>query len=100
MREEVSEGTFETVPQSVRGNLKLNDLNTFYKQLSEHFSDKNRGPISTQRRKKLKMKVSDSALKTLQHLKLIELDKKGLVIAGKRLRNGDPNKTHKPHQNM
>ncbi|XP_026075750.1 spindle and kinetochore-associated protein 2-like isoform X2 [Carassius auratus] len=79
MCEEVSEGTFETVPRSVRSNLKLNDLNTFYKQLSEHFSDKNRGPISTQRMKKLKMKVSDSALKTLQHLKLIELDKKGLV---------------------
>ncbi|KTF77569.1 hypothetical protein cypCar_00009996 [Cyprinus carpio] len=79
VREEVSEGTFETVPRSVRGNLKLNDLNTFYKQLSEYFSDKNRGPISTQRMKKLNMKVSDSALKTLQHLKLIELDKKGLV---------------------
>uniref|UniRef100_A0A8C2G4Y7 Protein FAM33A n=1 Tax=Cyprinus carpio TaxID=7962 RepID=A0A8C2G4Y7_CYPCA len=79
VREEVSEGTFETVPRSVRGNLKLNDLNTFYKQLSEYFSDKNRGPISTQRMKKLNMKVSDSALKSLQHLKLIELDKKGLV---------------------
>ncbi|XP_016119118.1 spindle and kinetochore-associated protein 2 isoform X1 [Sinocyclocheilus grahami] len=79
VREEVPEGTFETVPQSVRGNLKLNDLNTLYKQLSEYFSDKNRGPISTQRMKKLNMKVSDSALKTLQHLKLIELDKKGLV---------------------
>uniref|UniRef100_A0A8C1MFF1 Protein FAM33A n=1 Tax=Cyprinus carpio TaxID=7962 RepID=A0A8C1MFF1_CYPCA len=79
VHEEVSEGTFETVPRSVRGNLKLNDLNTFYKQLSEYFSDKNRGPISTQRMKKLNMKVSDSALKTLQHLKLIELDKKGLV---------------------
>ncbi|ROL54266.1 Spindle and kinetochore-associated protein 2 [Anabarilius grahami] len=79
MHEEVSEGTFETVPRSVRGNLKLNDLNMLYKQLSEYFSDKNRGPISTQRMKKLNMKVSDSAMKTLQHLKLVELDKKGLV---------------------
>ncbi|XP_016338493.1 spindle and kinetochore-associated protein 2-like isoform X1 [Sinocyclocheilus anshuiensis] len=78
MCDEVSEGTFETVPRSVRGNLKLNDLNTLYKQLSEYFSDKDRGPISTQRMK-LNMKVSDSALKTLQHLKIIELDKKGLV---------------------
>lgn len=77
--DEVSEGTFETVPQTVRGNLKLNDLNTLYKRLSEYFSDKNRGPISTQRMKKLNMIVSDSALKTLKHLKLIELDKKGLV---------------------
>ncbi|KAG1970409.1 spindle and kinetochore-associated protein 2 [Pimephales promelas] len=80
MLEEVSEGTFETVPRSVRGNLKLNDLNMLNKQLSEYFiSDRNRGPISTQRMKKLNMKVSDSAMKTLQHLKLIELDKKGLV---------------------
>lgn len=79
MHEEVSEGSFETVPRSVRGNLKLNDLNMLNKQLSEYFSDKNRGPISTQRMKKLNMKVSDSAMKTLQHLKLIELDKKGLV---------------------
>lgn len=77
--DEVSEGTFETVPRSVRGNLKLNDLNTLYKQLSEYFSDKNRGPISTPRMKKLNMIVSDSALKTLKHLKLIEMDKKGLV---------------------
>lgn len=38
-----------------------------------------RGPISSQRMKKLNMIVSDSALKTLKHLKLIELDKKGLV---------------------
>ncbi|XP_051540420.1 spindle and kinetochore-associated protein 2 isoform X2 [Myxocyprinus asiaticus] len=76
---EVTEGTFETVPRSIRGNLKLNDLNTLYKQLSEYFSERNRGPISTQRMKKLNMKVSDSALKTLQHFKLIELDKKGLV---------------------
>ncbi|KAA0704088.1 Spindle and kinetochore-associated protein 2 [Triplophysa tibetana] len=77
--EEVTESTFEAVPRSVRGNLKLNDLNTLYKQLSEYFSDKNRGPIGTQRMKKLNMKISDSALKTLQHIKLIELDKKGLV---------------------
>ncbi|KTF89612.1 hypothetical protein cypCar_00020368 [Cyprinus carpio] len=77
--DEVSEGTLETVPRSVRGNLKLNDLNTLYKQLSEYFSDKDRAPISTQRMKKLNMKVSDSALKTLQHLKIVELDKKGLV---------------------
>lgn len=42
MHEEVSEGTFETVPRSVRGNLKLNDLNMLNKQLSEYFSDKNR----------------------------------------------------------
>ncbi|XP_051542112.1 spindle and kinetochore-associated protein 2-like isoform X2 [Myxocyprinus asiaticus] len=77
--EEVTEGTFETVPQSIRGNLKLDDLNTFYKQLPEYFTDKNRRPIGTQRMKELNMNFSDSALKTLQHLKLIELEKKGLV---------------------
>ncbi|XP_051973238.1 LOW QUALITY PROTEIN: spindle and kinetochore-associated protein 2 [Xyrauchen texanus] len=72
--EEVTEGTFETFPQSIRGNLKLNDLNTLYMQLSEYIADKKRGPLCTQRMK-LNLKFSDSALKTLQHLKIIELDK-------------------------
>lgn len=32
---------FEAVPQSVRGNVKLGDLNTLYTQLTEHFSSDN-----------------------------------------------------------
>lgn len=33
---------FEAVPRSVRGNVKLCDVNTLYTQLTEHFSDYNR----------------------------------------------------------
>ncbi|TRY98687.1 hypothetical protein DNTS_033435 [Danionella cerebrum] len=79
IHEDVCEGTFEAVPRSVRGNLKLNDLNLLYKQILEYFSDKTRGPMSSQKMKKLNMNVSDPALKTLKHLKIIELDKKGLT---------------------
>ncbi|XP_060765305.1 spindle and kinetochore-associated protein 2 [Neoarius graeffei] len=71
---------FEAVPQSVRGNVKLGDLNTLYTQLAEHFSsDNNRAPLSLQKMKKLNMRVSEAAIKTLQHLGLIELDRKGSV---------------------
>ncbi|XP_030648626.1 SKA complex subunit 2 [Chanos chanos] len=76
---EVSEATFEAVPRSVRVNVKLIDLNTLYKQLYDYFSSEKRGPIGQQKMKKLNMKVSDAGLKTLRHLSLIELDKKGNV---------------------
>lgn len=78
--EELSEAILESVPRSVRSSLKLADLNAFYKQLHEHFfTRKNSGPLSLQKMKQLNMKVSDTKLKTLQHLSLIELDKKGHV---------------------
>lgn len=37
------------------------------------------GSISVQKMKQLKMKVSDAKLKVLQHLSLVELDRKGNV---------------------
>ncbi|CAB1316512.1 unnamed protein product [Coregonus sp. 'balchen'] len=78
--EELSEATLEAVPRSVRSNVKLADLNAFYKQLHEHFSlKKNSGALSLQKMKQMNMKVSDAKLKTLQHLCVIELDKKGHV---------------------
>lgn len=36
--EEVSEATLEAVPCSMRANVKLANLNAFYKQLHEYFS--------------------------------------------------------------
>uniref|UniRef100_A0A4W5RP66 Protein FAM33A n=1 Tax=Hucho hucho TaxID=62062 RepID=A0A4W5RP66_9TELE len=78
--EELSEATLEAVPRSVHSNVKLADLNAFYKQLHEHFSlKKNSGGLSLQKMKQMNMKVSDAKLKTLQHLSVIELDKKGHV---------------------
>uniref|UniRef100_A0A4W4EXQ2 Protein FAM33A n=1 Tax=Electrophorus electricus TaxID=8005 RepID=A0A4W4EXQ2_ELEEL len=81
----VTEVEFEAVPRSIRGNVKLGDLNTLYKELTEHFSlEKNRGPVSLQKMLKLNMKFSDCAVKTLQHLSLIEVDKKGLISLSSR----------------
>ncbi|XP_071029265.1 SKA complex subunit 2 [Oncorhynchus clarkii lewisi] len=78
--EELSEATLEAVPCSMRANVKLANLNAFYKQLHEYFSfRKNSGALSFQKMKQMNMKVSDAKLKTLQHLSLIELDKKGHV---------------------
>ncbi|KAJ7997014.1 hypothetical protein DPEC_G00224520 [Dallia pectoralis] len=78
--EEVSEATLDEVPHSVRSNVKLADLNVFYRQLHEHFSlGKNSGALSVQKMKQMNIKVSEVKLKTLQHLSLIELDKKGHV---------------------
>ncbi|KAI4880439.1 hypothetical protein NFI96_018422 [Prochilodus magdalenae] len=78
--QEVTEAEFEAVPRSVRGTVKLTDLNTFYRQLTEHFSsDKSRAPLGSQKMKKLNMKFTDAAVRTLQHLSLIEVDRKGSV---------------------
>ncbi|XP_042355549.1 spindle and kinetochore-associated protein 2 [Plectropomus leopardus] len=76
--EQLSEATLEAVPLSVRTNVKLADLNLFYQQLQQHIS-KDSGPLSVQKMKQLKMKVSDSKLKVLQHLSLVEVDRKGHI---------------------
>ncbi|KAJ8266541.1 hypothetical protein GJAV_G00131620, partial [Gymnothorax javanicus] len=76
---ELSEADFEAVPGSVRSNTKLADLNAFYKQLLEYFSANKNRPLSLQQMKKMNMKANDSMLKTLKHLSIVELDKKGLV---------------------
>ncbi|XP_035864729.1 spindle and kinetochore-associated protein 2 isoform X2 [Sander lucioperca] len=75
--EELSEATLETVPPSVRSNIKLADLNVFYQQLQQHLG--NNSSLSVQKMKQLKMKVSDAKLKVLQHLSLVECDRKGHV---------------------
>ncbi|KAG7515584.1 spindle and kinetochore-associated protein 2 [Solea senegalensis] len=75
---ELSVAMLEAVPSSVRTNVKLADLNMFYQQLQQHFS-KNSGSLSVQKMKLLKMKVSDAKLRVLQHLSLVEQDRKGNV---------------------
>ncbi|XP_066506932.1 spindle and kinetochore-associated protein 2 isoform X2 [Hoplias malabaricus] len=82
--EEVTDAEFEAVPRSVRGNLKLSDLNTFYKQITEHFSEQSRVPLTSQKLKKLNGKVSDAGTRTLQHLGLLQIDKKGNVSLNSR----------------
>ncbi|XP_013875799.1 SKA complex subunit 2 [Austrofundulus limnaeus] len=75
--EEVSAATFEAVPLSVRSNIKLAELNEFYQQLQQHLS--NRESLTIQRMKQLKLKVSDIKLRVLQHMGLMDLDRKGQV---------------------
>ncbi|XP_038565262.1 spindle and kinetochore-associated protein 2-like isoform X2 [Micropterus salmoides] len=77
--EELSEAMLEAVPLSILSKIKLDDLNVFYKQLQQHFSRNSSGSLSIQKMKQLKMKVSEAKLKVLQHLSLVELDKKGHV---------------------
>uniref|UniRef100_A0A672Z5Q6 Protein FAM33A n=1 Tax=Sphaeramia orbicularis TaxID=375764 RepID=A0A672Z5Q6_9TELE len=76
--EELSESTFDSVPLNMRSNVKLSDLNAFYRQLQQH-SKKTNSFVSVQKMKELNIKVSEAKLKVLQHLSLIELDRKGHV---------------------
>uniref|UniRef100_A0A8D2ZNI2 Protein FAM33A n=1 Tax=Scophthalmus maximus TaxID=52904 RepID=A0A8D2ZNI2_SCOMX len=81
--EELSEAMLEAVSFSIHSNIKPAELNTFYQQLH--------GFLSVQKMKHLKMKVSDAKLRILQHLSVVELDRKGhvlLVIAKWRLLTG------------
>ncbi|GAA6226806.1 spindle and kinetochore-associated protein 2 [Lates japonicus] len=73
----LSEAMLEAVPLSIRSNIKLADLNMFYQQLQQHLSKTNSESLSVQKMKHLKM--SDTKLKILQHLSLVELDRKGCV---------------------
>ncbi|XP_029923957.1 TIP41-like protein isoform X3 [Myripristis murdjan] len=77
--EDLSEAMLEAVPVSIRGDVTLADLNTFYRQLQQHFSTTKSGSLSVQKMKQLNMSVSEAKLKTLQHLALLTLDRKGCV---------------------
>uniref|UniRef100_A0A3Q0T339 Protein FAM33A n=1 Tax=Amphilophus citrinellus TaxID=61819 RepID=A0A3Q0T339_AMPCI len=77
--EKLTAAMLETVPHSIRSNIKLADLSTFYEQLQQHLGKSNRGSLSVQKMQQLKMNVSDAKLKILQHLSVVELDRKGHV---------------------
>ncbi|KAM4545553.1 SKA complex subunit 2 [Odontesthes bonariensis] len=76
---EVSAALLEAVPLSVRSNIKLADINAFYQELQQHLSRGSSGSLSLQKMKQLKLKVSEAKLKVLQHLGLVELDRRGQV---------------------
>ncbi|XP_038670555.1 spindle and kinetochore-associated protein 2 isoform X2 [Scyliorhinus canicula] len=78
--EPVTEKMFMSVPKSVRSTVKLADLNTFYQQLFDHFiKNKNSSALSVVQMSKLNMKATESKLKTLKALEILQLDKKGRV---------------------
>ncbi|XP_005986852.1 spindle and kinetochore-associated protein 2 isoform X2 [Latimeria chalumnae] len=69
-----------SVPRSIKSTVKLADLNVLYKQLFDHFiKNKNSAALSVMQMTKMNMKPTDAKLKTLKHLSIIELDKKGYV---------------------
>ncbi|XP_067864573.1 spindle and kinetochore-associated protein 2 isoform X2 [Heptranchias perlo] len=78
--EPISEKMFTSVPKNVRLTVKLADLNTFYKQLFDHFiKNKNSSALSVMQMNKLNMKATEAKLKTLKALEVLQLDKKGHV---------------------
>ncbi|XP_058857190.1 spindle and kinetochore-associated protein 2-like isoform X1 [Acipenser ruthenus] len=84
--EPVSEEALDSVPRSVRSNVKLAELNALYRQLYQHFSERrDSAALSVLQMNKMNMKPSDAKLKTLKHLSLIELDRKGHVRLAPRL---------------
>lgn len=76
--DELNEAMFEAVPRGIRSNIKLADVNLFYQQLQQHLN-KNNSSLTVQKMKQMKMKVSDTNLKVLQHLSIVELDRRGNV---------------------
>uniref|UniRef100_A0A8C4SPY0 Protein FAM33A n=1 Tax=Erpetoichthys calabaricus TaxID=27687 RepID=A0A8C4SPY0_ERPCA len=86
--EPIREEALRSVPRSIRSSIQISELNTFYRQLYEHFratensfkKDKAiTSPVNMMQMKKLKMGVNDAKLKILKYLSVIEMDTKGLV---------------------
>ncbi|XP_058854253.1 spindle and kinetochore-associated protein 2-like isoform X2 [Acipenser ruthenus] len=84
--EPVSEEALDLVPRGVRSNIKLAELNALYRQLYQYFSKRrDSAALSVLQMNKMNMKPSDTKLKILKHLSLIELDRKGHVRLAPRL---------------
>ncbi|CAK6977311.1 spindle and kinetochore-associated protein 2 isoform X2 [Scomber scombrus] len=64
--EKPSKAMLEVVPLSIRSDIKLADLNVFYKELQQHFSKNNSGSLSVQKMKQF-----------LQHLSVVQPERKG-----------------------
>ncbi|XP_039612805.1 spindle and kinetochore-associated protein 2 isoform X2 [Polypterus senegalus] len=77
--EPIREEALRSVPRSIRSSIQISELNTFYRQLYEHFRATENSPVNMMQMKKLKMSVNDAKLKILKYLSVIEMDTKGLV---------------------
>ncbi|XP_068766598.1 spindle and kinetochore-associated protein 2 isoform X3 [Struthio camelus] len=76
----LTEETLMTVPRSIRSTVKLADLNNFYRELFNHFViNKNRAALSVSQMNKMNMKATDSRVRILKELSVVELDKHGNV---------------------
>ncbi|XP_075296323.1 spindle and kinetochore-associated protein 2 isoform X3 [Opisthocomus hoazin] len=80
----LTEKILMTVPRSIRSTLKLADLNNLYWELFNHFIvNKNRedlkAALSVSQMNKINMKATDSRVRVLKELDIVELDKQGNV---------------------
>ncbi|XP_067421871.1 spindle and kinetochore-associated protein 2 [Emydura macquarii macquarii] len=66
------------VPRTIRSTVKLVDLNSFYRELFNYFVlNRNRAALSVAQMNKMNMKATDSRLKILKELSIVEIDKQG-----------------------
>ncbi|XP_075374537.1 spindle and kinetochore-associated protein 2 isoform X2 [Mycteria americana] len=76
----LTEEMLMTVPRSIRSTVKLADLNNLYRELFNHFIvNKNRAALSVLQMSKMNMKATDSRIRILKELAIVELDKQGNV---------------------
>ncbi|XP_059685188.1 spindle and kinetochore-associated protein 2 isoform X3 [Gavia stellata] len=76
----LTEEILTTVPRSIRSTVKLADLNNLYRDLFNHFIvNKNRAALSVSQMNKMNMKATDSRIRILKELAVVELDKQGNV---------------------
>ncbi|XP_019401245.1 PREDICTED: spindle and kinetochore-associated protein 2 isoform X1 [Crocodylus porosus] len=74
----LTEEMLMAIPRSIRSTVKLADLNSFYRELYNHFVvHKNRAALSVAQMNKMNMKATDSRVKILKELSVVEIDKQG-----------------------
>ncbi|XP_019366687.1 PREDICTED: spindle and kinetochore-associated protein 2 isoform X2 [Gavialis gangeticus] len=74
----LTEEMLMAIPRSIRSTVKLADLNSFYRELYNHFVvHKNRAALSVAQMNKMNMKATDSRVKVLKELSVVEIDKQG-----------------------
>ncbi|XP_010216893.1 PREDICTED: spindle and kinetochore-associated protein 2 [Tinamus guttatus] len=76
----LTEEMLKAVPRSIRSTVKLADLNNFYRELFNHFVvNKNRAALSISQMSKMNLKATNSRVRILKELRIVELDKQGNV---------------------
>ncbi|XP_069730400.1 spindle and kinetochore-associated protein 2 [Phaenicophaeus curvirostris] len=76
----LTEEMLMTVPRSIRSTVKLADLNNLYRELFNHFVvNQNSAALSISEMNRRNMKATDSRVRILKELAVVELDKQGNV---------------------
>ncbi|XP_035416777.1 spindle and kinetochore-associated protein 2 [Cygnus atratus] len=76
----LTEEMLMSVPRSIRSTVKLADLNNLYRELFNHFIvNKNSAALSVSQMNKMNMKATDSRIRILKELAIVELDRQGNV---------------------